>query len=139
MSPTRLRRLAGVRRTDEAVDVLETQAEKLGWRCYVLDGTDVEDRRAFLVSCVESFELPEWFGMNWDALDEALGDLALESVPGVVVLWPGWGEFAEAAPRDFAVALDVLHGAVRTWAGEGEKGGVLLVGEGPDDVELEEF
>jgi hypothetical protein len=139
MSPTRLRRLAGVRRTDETVDLLEQEAEKLGWRCYVLDGTDVESRRAFLDACVETFELPEWFGMNWDALDEALGDLELADVPGVVVLWPGWGEFAEAAPRDFAVALDVLHGAVRTWAGEGEMGGVLLLGEGPDDVEVEEF
>lgn len=139
MSRSRLGRLAGVRRTDDAVDGLEAEAESLGWRCYVLDGTDVESRHAFLEACVETFELPDWFGMNWDALDEALGDLELASVPGVVVLWPGWGEFAEASPRDFAVALDVLGGAVRTWAGEGEQGGVLLVGEGPDEVELEDL
>lgn len=139
MTTSRLRRLAGIRRSDEPVDALEVEAERLGWRCYVLDGTDVEDRSAFLESCVEAFELPEWFGKNWDALEESLGDLELDSVPGVVVLWTGWGEFAEAAPRDFAVALDVLHGAVRTWAGEGEMGGVLLLGEGPEKVEVDDL
>ena len=101
MSSTALARLHGVRRTDTAVDELEAAAEELDWRCIVLDGSEVEDRGAFLESCVDAFSLPEWFGMNWDA-------------------------------------LDVLRSAVRSWTVDGMRGGVLLVGEGPD-LDVEEF
>jgi len=132
MSSTALARLHGVRRTDLAVDDLEAAADELDWRCIVLDGSEVEDRAAFLESCDEAFALPEWFGMNWDALEECLADLELEGAEGVVVVWASWGTFAEAAPTDFATALDVLGSAVRSWTVDGLRGGVLLVGEGPD-------
>ena len=133
-----LSRLAGVRRTDAAVEDLESESDSLGWRCIVLDGSEVEDRTAFLEAADEAFALPEWFGMNWDALEECLADLELEGAEGVVVVWASWGTFAEAAPSDFATALDVLRSAVRTWTVDGMRGGVLLVGEGPD-LDVEEF
>ena len=133
-----LSRLSGVRRTDASVEDLEGESDVLGWRCIVLDGTEVEDRTAFLEAADEAFALPEWFGMNWDALEECLADLELEGAEGIVVLWTAWGTFAEAAPKDFAVALDVLASAVRGWSTDGVLGGVLLLGEGPD-LELGEL
>ena len=133
-----LSRLVGVRRTDASVEDLEGESDVLGWRCIVLDGTEVEDRTAFLEAADEAFALPEWFGMNWDALEECLADLELEGTEGIVVLWTAWGTFAEASPKDFAVALDVLASAVRGWSTDGVRGGVLLLGEGPD-LELAEL
>ena len=133
-----LSRLSGVRRTDASVEDLEAESDVLGWRCIVLDGTEVEDRTAFLEAADEAFALPEWFGMNWDALEECLADLELEGAEGIVVLWAAWGTFAEASPKDFAVALDVLASAVRGWSTEGVRGGVLLLGEGPD-LDLDEL
>ena len=132
-----LSHLSGVRRIDDAVvEELENEAESLGWRCVVLDGAEVEDKAAFLEVCDEAFGLPDWFGMNWDALEECLADLDLAETEGVVVVWSSWGLLAEAAPKDFAVALDILGGAVRTWASDGVRGGVVLLGEGPGlDVE----
>ena len=129
---TALSSLRGVRRSDALPEEVESDAEELGWRFVLLDGSDVEDREAFLEACDEAFALPEWFGMNWDALEECLGDLDLESAEGVVVAWTSWGTFAESAPEDFAVALDVLASAARGWAGDGVPGGVLLLGAGPD-------
>jgi len=132
-----LERLSGVRRIeDAAIEELEAEADELGWRCVVLDGAEVEDRESFLQMCDEAFGLPDWFGMNWDALEECLSDLDLAETEGVVVVWSSWGLLAEAEPKDFAVALDVLAGAVRSWASDGVRGGVLLLGEGPGlDVE----
>ena len=137
MSGSVLSRVSGVvRLEDGAVDELEAEAEDLGWRCVVLDGSEVEDREGFLEMCDEAFGLPDWFGMNWDALEECLGDLDLAGAEGVLVVWSSWGLLAEAAPRSFATALDVLSGAVRTWKADGVNGGVLLLGEGPEvDVE----
>ena len=138
MSASKVSRLRGVRRADGPVEHYEGAAEKLEWRCIVLDGTDVEDKDAFLESCDEAFELPEWCGMNWDALEECLADLDHDGAPGVLVVWAGWGEFAEAAPKDFAVALDVLTGAVRGWVREGVHGGMVLLGDGPE-IDVEEL
>jgi hypothetical protein len=138
MSATKVSRLRGVRRADGPVEHYEGAAEKLEWRCIVLDGTDVEDKDAFLESCDEAFELPEWFGMNWDALDECLADLDLDGAEGVAVLWTSWAPFAEESPKEFAVAIDVLGSAVRGWARDGVRGGVLLVGEGPE-IDVDEL
>ena len=138
MSARLLRELRGVRRTDAPLDELEAAADELGWRCVVLDSSEIETKDAFLELCSESFALPEWFGMNWDALEECLSDLDLGGVAGVAVLWSGWGELAEATAKEFAVALDVFSGAVRGWHRDGVQGGVLLVGEGPD-VEVDEL
>jgi hypothetical protein len=138
MSGRLLARLDGVRRTQAPVDELEAAAEELGWRCVVLDSGEVETKEAFLELCAESFALPEWFGMNWDALEECLGDLDLGEDEGVAVIWSGWGELAEAAAPEFAIAVDIFAGAVRGWHRDGVAGGVLLVGEGPD-VDVDEL
>ncbi len=129
MSESRLKNLRGIRQSQESLDDLEEAADSLDWRCIVLDGAAVVDKASFLEACSESFGLPEWFGMNWDALEECLAELEL-GVDGLVVLWSEWGEFAEEAPQDFATAVDVLRGAVKTWAADGVLGGVVLVGEG---------
>ena len=138
MSASKLKDLTGVRRAEGGIDAYESAAEALSWRCVVLDGSDVESKEAFLESCDEAFALPEWFGMDWEALQECLADLDHEGLSGVVVIWSGWGEFAEAEPKDFAVALDVLTGAVRGWASDGMRGGLLLLGEGPE-LEIDEL
>jgi RNAse (barnase) inhibitor barstar len=138
MTTSKVEKLRGVRRADGSVEHYEGVAEKLEWRCIVLDGTDVEDKDAFLESCDEAFELPEWFGMNWDALEECLTDLDHDGAAGVLVVWSGWGELAEAAPKDFAVALDVLTGAVRGWSRDGVHGGMVMLGEGPE-IDVDEL
>jgi RNAse (barnase) inhibitor barstar len=116
------------------VEDLESAAEARGWLCVALDSSDVEDKDGFLELCAESFGLPEWFGMNWDALEESLADLDLGGAPGVLVLWSGWQELADDAPREFATALDVLGSAAAGWTRDGAAGGVLVLGEGELDV-----
>ena len=72
--------------------------------------------------------------LDWRCI--VLDGSEVEGAEGVLVVWSQWGAFAEAEPKDFATALDVLASAGRGWAVDGLRGGVLLVGEGPDlDVE----
>jgi len=124
--------LNGVRQWVGSIDDVEVAADTLGWRLVVIDGTDVEDKHAFLESCDEAFELPEYFAMNWDSLQECLVDLDLDGASGIVVVWNGWGEFAEADPKDFATGVDIMRTALRSWGGDDVHGGVLMLGEGPD-------
>lgn len=125
-----LKSFSGVARTDLTVEVIENIVDRLGWRLVLLDGSEISDKEAFLEQCAGLFGLPEWFGMNWDALEECLAELELQA-PGLVVVWTSWDEMAQAQPEDFAVAIDILRAAAQTWADDGVKGGVLLVGRGP--------
>jgi RNAse (barnase) inhibitor barstar len=126
-----IRKLTGVAQTDLPLDVIEEIVDRLAWRLIVIDGAEVVDKETFLEQCALVFGLPEWFGMNWDALEECLSELELDT-PGLVVLWSSWSEMARAKPEDFAVAVDILRIAARTWAEDDVKGGVLLCGSGPE-------
>lgn len=86
-------------------------------------------RTGFLRACAGAFSLPAWFGGNWDALEECLGDL---DVPegGLVVLWHGWRAFAAGSPSDYAIARDILAAAVLRWREDGRRAVVLLPGAG---------
>ena len=54
---------------------------------------------------VEALGLPDWFGRNLDALDEALGELA---APTALVL-AGWTAYARVRPERWERLLHVLR------------------------------
>ncbi|MFI8293187.1 hypothetical protein EAO71_08050 [Streptomyces sp. ms191] len=74
----------------------------------VLDLHGVLDKDAFMDRCAAALGLPAWFGRNWDALADCLGDL-----PGPVsVVVTRWQDYAEARPRDWSIAEEVFAAAV---------------------------
>lgn len=58
---------------------------EFGFGIDVVDFAGVADKKSMMARIAEALELPEWFGRNWDALDEALGDRYRRS-PRVLVL-----------------------------------------------------
>ncbi|WP_225805121.1 barstar family protein [Streptomyces sp. NK15101] len=78
----------------------------------VLDLHGVADKTAFMNRCVRALPLPVWFGRNWDALADSLADMR---EPMAVVV-TGWQAYAEASPRDWAIAQEVFSAAARASA-----------------------
>ena len=115
--------------TTEAVAELEEAVDESGWRLVHLDTSTVGDKAGFLDRAAKAFGFPDYFGRNWDALGDSLGDI--DDDPGTVIVWDGWSEFAAADKASFDVALDVL----RERAGSSEAGRfvVLMQGDGPWD------
>ena len=46
-----------------------------GFEVLRIDGSTVSDKEELLDTIAEGFGFPDWFGRNWDALEECLRDL----------------------------------------------------------------
>lgn len=67
-----------------------------------------------LKNIARALAFPDWFGQNWDALEDCLGDLSWRRADGHVLL------FENAMPSDdFGVLIDVLRSSAEFWAGRG--------------------
>ena len=91
-----------VTRPDEVVDAVRGSG---------FDLARVDLRQPVFDAFAGALGFPDWFGRNWDALEDCLSDLSWRDAPGHVLILEG-----EAEP----MLLDVLGAATEFWAGQGK-------------------
>ena len=77
---------AGVYRLNCTVDDLRGAVQEAGFALFEVDLAEAHNKGALLAALAETMGAPEWFGNNWDALADALGDLSWHPAPGYVLL-----------------------------------------------------
>ncbi|MFI5708282.1 barstar family protein [Kribbella sp. NPDC051620] len=87
-------------------DQVRRTATDAGWSLVLLDTTAVHDKAGFLDVCATAFDLPRWFGRNWDALADSLSDRSTGEPE--VVLWDGWRELLDHDHDTVDVALQIF-------------------------------
>lgn len=105
---------------------LRRRVEAAGLRCFTLDGGAVVDKTTFLRACADALALPDYFGWNWDALEECLRDLSWAPAPGYILLYDRAAPFIRRAPADWAVARSIFASAAAHWRAEATPFAVLL-------------
>ncbi|MGA4847664.1 barstar family protein [Streptomyces sp. G5(2025)] len=122
--------------TDTTPDPLQPvldAARDAGWTTAALSLAGVRDKAAFMERCARGLGLPNWFGRNWDALADCLGDLSwAPPARGRLLVVSDWQEYARAAPEEWETAQEVFSSAIEHW--RGAKTGleiVLRLGPGP--------
>jgi len=75
----------------------------------------VQEKEKLLKSIATALDFPDWFGANWDALEDCLSDLSWRGATGHVLLF----EQARAGD-DLGVLIDVLRSSAEYWAGRGK-------------------
>lgn len=95
-------------RTDEILDA--AKGSKL-----LLARVACADKAALLQNIAKALDFPDWFGGNWDALEDCLTDLSWQNAPGYVVVFedPQNGD-------ELGVLIDVLRSSAEYWAGRGK-------------------
>jgi barstar (barnase inhibitor) len=84
---------------------------------------DLKDGNA-LRAIAQALHFPDWFGGNWDALEDCLGDLSWLPGEGHVLVLRNW----QALPTDdLGVLLDVLRSSADFWSGRGKPFFAVLV------------
>jgi RNAse (barnase) inhibitor barstar len=89
-----------------AVDEVRRDAVAAGFGFVLLDTSEIHDKAGFLDLCATAFDLPRWFGRNWDALADSLSDRSTGSPE--VVLWSGLQHLLEHDHDTVDVALQIF-------------------------------
>ena len=80
----------------------------------------VRDKKHFLDHVAKALNFPEWFGSNWDALNDCLTDLDwLSTKTGYVIVFESISRFSALHGPEFADAIAVLFAAAQFWKAEG--------------------
>jgi RNAse (barnase) inhibitor barstar len=93
-------------RSDETPDQVRREVVGAGWDFVLLDTTEVHDKAGFLDLCATAFDLPRWFGRNWDALADSLSDRSTGDRE--IVLWAGLHSLLDHDHDTVDVALQIF-------------------------------
>lgn len=89
--------------------------KKCGLKLVRVDLKGVHDKQGLLDATAKALKFPEWFGGNWDALEDCLTDLSWLKANGYVVLLEHCGELVRRAPHEFAMSTQVFESVAEYW------------------------
>jgi hypothetical protein len=72
------------------------------------------DKDALLGAWALALGFPDWFGRNWDALEDCLADLSWRPGGGHVLVVE---RFEALAKDDLGILTDILRSSAESWAG----------------------
>jgi RNAse (barnase) inhibitor barstar len=75
----------------------------------------VKDKAGLLDQVAREMDLPDYFGRNWDALNDCLTDLSWRPAAGYVVLFNDFQRFANVAPADAETARRIFDASAAYW------------------------
>ena len=93
-------------------------AEKSGFAVIRIDLSVVRDKVSLFERLAAALEFPEWFGHNWDALADCLGDLSWLPADGYLLLLEHCDGIRASHGADFATALQVFAAVSDAWRDE---------------------
>lgn len=99
---------AGEYRLNCSPENLRASATEGGFVVFEADIANASGRGEVLAELARAIAAPDWFGHNWDALADALGDLSWRPASGYVLLLRG-------DPSGEAVLDDILDATISFW------------------------
>src|SRR5512146_2694235 len=94
---------------------LADAVRKSGLNLVRIDLKGVHDKQALLDAVAGALKFPDWFGDNWDALEDCLTDLSWNKARGYVVLLEHCAELVKRAPHDLATAIEIFESVSEYW------------------------
>jgi RNAse (barnase) inhibitor barstar len=92
--------------SDATADQVRRDVAEAGWDFVLLDTSEIHDKSGFLDLCATAFDLPRWFGRNWDALADSLSDRSTGEPE--IVFWAGLDHLLEHDHDTVDVALQIF-------------------------------
>ena len=121
---------AGVYLTGPDTRLIAEAARTAGLALWRIDIGHVHDKQDFIGLVAKALAFPDWFGGNWDAFEDCLGDLSWHAAPGYVLLLEHGKHFGAGHKQEFVTAVEVLDGVAQYWQGQSKPFWAIV--SGPD-------
>jgi len=121
---------AGVYLTGPDTRLIAEAAQAADLALWRVDIGHVHGKQDFTALLAKALAFPDWFGGNWDALEDCLGDLSWHPAPGYVLLLEHGKHFGAGHKQEFVTAIEVLDGVAEYWQGQGKPFWAII--SGPD-------
>ncbi|MES2354907.1 MAG: barstar family protein [Pseudomonadota bacterium] len=108
---------------------LEKTAKIAGLAYFHIEGQKLTKKEQFLNHAALAMHFPEYFGDNWDALEDCLTDLSWIDANNYLVAYDHTDIFAEHAPQHFDTVLEIFKESAEFWHGQGKSMIILLRGK----------
>ena len=133
---------AGLYACDRDLDRWVAAARAAGLLTVTVDLEHAGSKRAILDAFADALGLPEYFGGNWDALDECLRDDAWHEPRdaarhGLLLRIDGAMRPVREVPDEFETLVEILDDAVEFWRDRGRACWVLVASDEPGEFGLE--
>ena len=76
---------------------------------FVIDGSEITDSKSFFRQAKMVFDFPDYFGENWAAWDDCLGDFALLLTGPTAIIWNDADKSFMSDAKVFVQAVVDLH------------------------------
>jgi RNAse (barnase) inhibitor barstar len=97
-------------------DALATFCEEKDFQFFEIHGATITTKLNFFKACATAMQFPDYFGHNWDALEDCMTDLDWLPASGYVLLYHQPETFAKVAdPSDWSTLLSILRSVVKNW------------------------
>lgn len=116
---------AGIYQLNCTVDELRIATAQAALALFEADLSAVRGKGEFLAAIAQAVKAPDWFGTNWDALADALGDFSWSSVSGqpaagYALLLRDGGDTIGLSASDNKIVMEIFSGTVAFWKSQGK-------------------
>ena len=111
---------AGVYQLTCSVTVLEANVMLSGLTLFEVDLAPVHSKGEFLATLAQVLAAPDWFGHNWDAFSDVLGDLSWKPASGYVLLLCGGDAMLGLGEADHETVMEIFNDTVSYWKLQGK-------------------
>lgn len=91
---------------------LRSELRGAGFKVFDAEAADCADEKCLLEAVGNAMPFPDYFGRNWDAFDDCLGDLQREDFGPTALVINGADRMFRSSPHDFARSVHFLQTAV---------------------------
>jgi RNAse (barnase) inhibitor barstar len=92
-----------------------------GFALRVIKGAKCQTTAGLLTECARALDFPDYFGRNWDALEECLADLEWLPAKGYILLITDAAHVLPDDEAEYETFLEILRDAGEAW-GSGQAG-----------------
>jgi RNAse (barnase) inhibitor barstar len=119
---------SGVYQLVRSPEEVAQAAKQAGLAVFRIDLAHTRSKKDFLDRTAKALNFPDWFGRNWDGLNDCLTDLDwLNTKTGYVLVFENIEQFV-AHKQDFNTATAVLTQVSQYWKAEGQPFWALVTG-----------